>query len=524
MLIRARDTFSIDTPLVGVYSTRGWAHPGPFPFWQISLYQLGGLIGGNAVFAITALANGIILSFGVWLAKTAIDFKTSVITCLFSLGIFSGMGGENIGDFWNPYLAVPWLFLFMISMLCLILGDKPPLKLLLISSVLSGTAAIQNHVGFTGPILLIGLLTLAVLFTSKKKSVLSDLIPGIFLGVTLWALPVIDLFAGQRNLKALLDFFRENRSLENSLWDGAGIVGGIIAPLGSWVTGNYRYGLAGVVSDGQFWMLMTLITIVIATVVTPKRQLKTASAVSLPLALITPFLAQRVDGFLFEYLFTWVIAIGAFTWMVIAIQTINPLTRLWQEKSKIKLYIPTVTIMSVLTLTTALSVLGEVRLPSQRFVQTTQPVAQDLANYIERQGFKNKARIEYEFDAIGVAGPSVMADLILTHDIEFKTSDGLSGYKWGEKRAATDPLDENTIWIVIKYSNPNFTKAGQCLIDNGKTISFHQNLDEDDSAELFDLQLAQLGKSLEKKQQDRLKELSREALTMVAVTNVNKIC
>src|SRR5262249_12080757 len=92
MWLRADCVPTIHTPLVGAYSVRGFAHPGPSIFWLVwSLKQLS-LRSVPRSFALMAIINGATLSATVLVAKRWLGLTTALVTAVVAIAIIHNLG------------------------------------------------------------------------------------------------------------------------------------------------------------------------------------------------------------------------------------------------------------------------------------------------------------------------------------------------------------------------------------------------------------------------------------------------
>ncbi|MGH9209803.1 MAG: hypothetical protein ACRD2C_03880 [Acidimicrobiales bacterium] len=140
-----------ETPLVGSYTVKGWAHPGPLGFWSAApLYRL---TGGDprSLQWTAAVVNIVVLG-----ALAAVAWRRGRWPML--LGVLAlvallvrGIGPAQLVDLWNPYLPLTSFLLTVFLAWDAALGRRRAL----LEAVLPASLAMQSHLAFVS---LVGLL------------------------------------------------------------------------------------------------------------------------------------------------------------------------------------------------------------------------------------------------------------------------------------------------------------------------------------------------------------------------------
>ena len=157
IIYRAGQVGGAHTPLVGTYSTRGWAHPGPALFYLLAVpYRLSGAR-PIATFVGAALLNMGSVLLACYLAWRRRRWPGLLIVAAFTATLLYGLGPARLVEIWNPHLPLLAYFAFCLALWCVAERDwaQGPVAALL------GTAVAQTHVGYV-PLVAAGGLTLGV--------------------------------------------------------------------------------------------------------------------------------------------------------------------------------------------------------------------------------------------------------------------------------------------------------------------------------------------------------------------------
>jgi hypothetical protein len=142
--LRVRDVWSVDVPLVGVYSRYGWNHPGPAMFWALAPFSLvargaawGTLVGSAVLQGVAIVACAQV----AWrLGRLAL---TLVVLSAVSLA-YAAFGAWFFLEPWNPYLAFPFFALLLLEAWAIATGARWQL----VAIAATGSLLVQVHVGY----------------------------------------------------------------------------------------------------------------------------------------------------------------------------------------------------------------------------------------------------------------------------------------------------------------------------------------------------------------------------------------
>ena len=156
MLYRIAQVGTPHTPLVGVYSTRGWAHPGPILYYLLAVpYRL---TGGQplAVLAGACLIGLASLWLAGYLAYRRRGRAGFLVFAAVAATLIYGLRAETLLQIWNPYLPLIPYLAFCFALWGVAERDFAVLP----AAILLGSAIVQMHVSYL-PLVLIGALSVA---------------------------------------------------------------------------------------------------------------------------------------------------------------------------------------------------------------------------------------------------------------------------------------------------------------------------------------------------------------------------
>lgn len=509
MLMRSKDMFSAHPPLFGVYSTRGFVHPGPAPFVITQVASGFGMWAGRGTFAGMMLLNGALGSLAVWVAGRCGPPAFHRAVALMVLGTMAALGGQGLTSFWNPYSAVMW---FVLALVCaLSLSFDRSRAALMVGVSVGVTVAAQSHLAFGA----IGAIVLAlsvgwIARDSREKSWrarLQLLAPSGAVSALLWAAPLVAQVRVQHNLSRLLDYFGGGHadagpSTVTSL-RLASLVG---CPVCDLATSRYRTDLGGVV--GHPWPLyfVTLAGMVaLLWVVRRDQAQRRAAQLSAVLLAASPFLAHELYGYVFRYLLTWLIPVWFAIWLAFLLHVMDRTARY-----------STVQAAALGTASVALliSAIPQLELPNQRYASVVEQASAELLAMTSG----THLTVDYLEDPMGVVLPGVI-DQVLRADPDARTGDADESLKWGWRRVPTERDPNTKVLLAVRYHDDDWSAVNTCALDGGREILRANSLSAPESNRLFDLRIRRLDRSkpLPQRAVDELEALAFRAVEIVAV-------
>jgi hypothetical protein len=164
--LQVRAVGTSDTPLLGAWSRFGWDHPGPWLFYLLALpYRLvpseHGLLFASAALNFASVAGCAALA----LRRT----RAQALVLLVGLAVLQrGLGIVGLLDPWNPTQPILPFALYCLACLELAVAVAPRRWMLALAAA-TGSFAVQAHVGFTQPVLLVGLAAGALALTRHGR-------------------------------------------------------------------------------------------------------------------------------------------------------------------------------------------------------------------------------------------------------------------------------------------------------------------------------------------------------------------
>ena len=144
MVYRTSQVFSGNIPLVGAYTTKGWAHPGPLDFWlSAPLFELTGgdpraLLWTAGIINIASIAG---LGAVAW-RRGRWPWFLSVMAL--TAALVHGFGPNYLSDIWNPFVP---LLPFTLAVF-LLYDAATGRKRALIGATVAASFAMQSHLAF----------------------------------------------------------------------------------------------------------------------------------------------------------------------------------------------------------------------------------------------------------------------------------------------------------------------------------------------------------------------------------------
>lgn len=240
-LLRIADVGTRHTPVLGVYSRWGWAHPGPLLFYLLAPFERIG--GATGVLVGTGLLNAAAAGGAVGAAAWSRGRVVAAAVAVPVLGLQLGLGLSRLVDPWNPTVAVlAWVAFAVCCWLAVV--ARPGL---LVAAVVAGSFSVQAHVGY---LLLVGA-PLALATGSLGWRALARGLPGpgrspaaalgmaAVVGLLLWMPPLWQQLTGEPgNLGAIARYARSPQEPPVGAALALGSMGAHLRPVGPWLTGR----------------------------------------------------------------------------------------------------------------------------------------------------------------------------------------------------------------------------------------------------------------------------------------------
>lgn len=252
-MLRVDDVGGPHSPLVGVFSRWGWAHPGPMLFYVLAPFERAG--GATGVLVGTALVNAGAVAAACIGALAAGGRRLGLAVAGSLGGLSVGLGPDGLVDPWNPTIAlVPWTASVVLAWAAVV---RP---WLLVPAVVLGSFALQAHVGYL--LLVVAPIGISVGVTVWRAGCDRDgaAAPAVGAasgaGLVCWALPFWQQLTGDPgNLGAIVGYMRAPSSETAGVAVALGSLGAHLRLLGPWLTGNdansLNFGTTGAVAPAM---------------------------------------------------------------------------------------------------------------------------------------------------------------------------------------------------------------------------------------------------------------------------------
>ena len=168
--LRTRDVFGPDSPLTGLFSRRGWNHPGPAMFYLLAPFSWINTSSASMLRIGWVLIEGVILggaAFLAWRAGKTIFFVTIITEALSFLALPATVHRVP----WNPWMPVPMLILLLVLAMRVNIGRSRDI----IGLFVVGTLMVQIHAS-TAPLVIavIGWAVFVTLYDAVRSRALPD--------------------------------------------------------------------------------------------------------------------------------------------------------------------------------------------------------------------------------------------------------------------------------------------------------------------------------------------------------------
>jgi hypothetical protein len=322
-VLRIRDTGGPHTPLIGVYSRWGWAHPGPLLFWQLAPFNAA--LGDMGVLVGTALSNLVSTLAIVGVALRRGGTALAGVAALVVLLLVRSFGVDLLVDPWNPYISLLPLLLLILLVWSVLCDDVPLLPV----AVVVGSYIVQTHVGYL-PIAL-ALLTLA--YARNLAVAMRDRHAGTdasstrlwwtavatLVGIVLWLPPLVQQVTDDPGNLAALASYRSEDSQPRLGWAVAfGQMGDQIRLDGSWISGSNPAFLGTGSTLHALGLLTCLVTSAVLLRRCGRRDAALLSATTVLTVLLGVATAAGVTGDPWFFVLRWWWVLGALTALALA--------------------------------------------------------------------------------------------------------------------------------------------------------------------------------------------------------------
>jgi hypothetical protein len=493
-----------NTPLIGAYTVKGWAHPGPLLYWLgAPLFRLSGedarsldwtaaLINAASVVAIVVVA---------WRrGRTALTLAALLLVAL----LIHGIGPDILTDLWNPYVPL----LPFLAALALAVDAALGRPRSLVWAAVPATFAMQCHLAFVSLTALVALWLWAwcrwwprVLPADDPATADLPRAPwrpwrraaGWAVGVTalLSVGPLLDAVVDMHNPARILKSFGDAETVRLGLADALGLVGRFVRPDGPWLGHRLSIVAVEVQGSGPLPLLVALAALALCLRTGRRRRLPDVVALTtLTLTLVAgsiPSAAQFVRP-VEPYVALWLELVGGLVWFTVAWtgwRVVEPAVSRVPARRAGAAALAAAAAVAAAAWSWGPAAGNETRFREVAVV--VQPLADQLAAELPPGA---TVRIERRGEPWHITTSGLIYALI-QRDVHVVTDDGDRGLKWGHEHRwnVGDPYD--VLLTVAVHDAGGWSDAvAECLRDaRAEMIAGYDGLSASDRAWLDDLRL-----------------------------------
>lgn len=466
ILTRVHDLVSLDTPLAGAYSTRGWSHPGPIMFWLVALPSWLGSRPSLSLAWMAAL-NAVFVAALAWFAWRRGGLVLLVLVLTLTALLVNGLRGETLIWIWNPYVALLPYLVFTLAIWSVACRDPVALPV----AVLFGSIVVQLHVAYVPLVAAAIVLTIVGTRWRSRPLGLRDRARSLFrparwsrpvrwsvaIAVVLWSPVAVDLLVGDRNLVRVVQYFATGRDRSTiGVASGLGILSRELGPSAPWTGGDEQVEL-GSVTPGHLWVLIGAVALIGASTFWSYRRLRADQVLlgllALAEVLVAGWAASRLEQPLLDYLVVWMLPLAMFVWLAILWPLAETAAAAFRSRfagarSGRSARAVTVAIPGLVTLALFLqnpSSWTNPPLPRDYYQPAVAASVQQLTATLPKD---RPLRVEFAGDEFFEAGPGIVHGL-LDAGYVVSTSDGAPASKWGRSRAWQGQPVGDVLTVVV---------------------------------------------------------------------------
>lgn len=468
MLFRTEQVGTGETPLVGVYSTRGWAHPGPILYYLLAVpYHLWGH--GPALFVaagVINLASLFLLCYLAWRRRRWLGLAVyGGITAM----LLHGLRPDILIQIWNPYVPLLLYLAFLLSLWSVAERDYAVLP---VAAALA-SVIVQMHVAYL-PLVVAGSVGVALwLRLTRSADATAPRLRSAYGWVTvavvavLWLPPLLDVMFGGQNLLHVLKYFVTGHAVTVGPSTGLGLLSGHVSLTGPWTGGHERVIFADVQPE-TLWPLAVLIALLVVLAAALYRRQRRAAG--LPLLALAELAAAgaaagKIEEPVLSYMVVWMLPLAAFCWGAVAVSAMDLVrSHRWSSRSRVPAAViaGTLVLAVIETIRTA-SVASNPPLARQQYAE---PVASIVSQLWPKLNPGDKVRVEGVGDPFNEAWVGVLYALSQRGN-HFYTSDGAAGQKWGLDHRWTGQAVDYTLTVAVTDPNSRDDPIRACNLDRG---------------------------------------------------------
>jgi hypothetical protein len=509
LVYRTSQVGTRDTPLVGAYTVKAWAHPGPLLFWLgAPLYRLTG--GDPRAVEWTAAAINVAAVAGI----AAVAWRRGRwplllgLTALASV-VVHGIGAEFLADMWNPFVPLLPFLLAIVLVWDAGLGRHRAL----VEAAVPATFAMQCHLAFVP---LTGLLVVWLVAWSRWSPRLvptpsppePSAVPdgddsagrswaswrptarsALVVAGVLWLAPALDAVFDMHNPGRIANSFGSDTDRLGPL-DAVGLVGRYLRPDGPWMGGAEPTKWFEAQGSGPLPVLLALAVLAGCLHLARRRRLVDVAALaSLSLLLVIgsiPAASQFIRP-VELYLTQWLKLVGGLVWFTAAWtawRLVEPAVRAVPVRR-----MAAAAVAAAVVLAGAASTWGEATsldAPMADEGAIVDTLGDRLVGELPRD---EVIRVERRGEPWHIFAPGLIYSLI-DRGYDVTTSDGSAGLKWGHAHRWVRGEHYDRLLTVAVHDPGNYSDAfAECQRRGATLLAQYDALHPDDRAWLEDLRL-----------------------------------
>jgi hypothetical protein len=363
------------------------------------------------------------------------------------------LGARDLGDWWNPYPPEVWFFAFVVGLVALLIVGGAGASTW---TIVFGCLAAQAHVSFLFLVVVASLAAaLAARLTREVRAPRrSAWRAGAVIVAGFWALVLWDLAFASRNLNRIKRYLTQSHKVLGVV-KGMQLAARELMPWGPFAQGSQPHNVSGVAGASLLWLAVLVVAIVPLVYLARRDRVMLAFAVpAFAIALTGAYAAKGLDGFVWDYLVTFLLATAAAFWWLVGAAAIRSVTR-----TAVVVSIAVVTVLTTLTATVA-TASHEAVLPGQEWAPIVNVASQRLTQYV---GTTDRPLVlDYLDDGSGLIAPGVIGVMAARYDV--RTIDSARFFKWGHKRAYLPPAPFAAYTIIPVYPDGRVSAPNACIL------------------------------------------------------------
>ncbi len=455
MWLRSDDVFTRHTPLTGAYSTHNWNHPGPSIFWLVWVLKRLSWSSVSRAFALMALINGVTLSATVVAARRWFGDSEAVATALVAVLLAHSLGARELGDFWNPYPPVVWLFAFAVGAVAIAARGRADAW---VWTVVFGSLAAQAHLSFFFLVLVLAGAPAIGARIGHRVERLSRVPrrPVVAILTVFWLPVLVDSLFVSRNVDRIRRYLLLSHP-RLGFGDALHLVARELAPWGPLVAGGQPTTLVGVETASLLWLVPPGLAGLLMVVLARWRPGARPFAVPAIAAVIAaPFLAAGLEGYLFDYLVTFLVATAAVFWWLALMLAVS-----FDAIPRAAVKAVGVAAIAVIVAAGVAVEPGNARLPEQQWAPVIRTAADQFG---ARVGVQHRPIVvDYLDDEAGLVAPGIIGVLAERYDVHTLNASARL-HKWGYRRGELPARPYAAYTIVPVYADGQLSKENACVL------------------------------------------------------------